>query len=72
MQTLMCHGLLKDYSYQIPEEYTLQEGQLRLAIKRIKAEVKQELEDNHTLSYSDALAKAVDYIADLVDVSMDD
>ena len=72
MQTLMRHGLLEGCSYQTPEEYTLQESQLRLALKRIKAEVKQELEDDHTLSYADALAKAVDYIAYLVDMQMDD
>ena len=72
MQTLMRHGLLEGCSYQTPEEYTLQESQLRLALKRIKAEVKQELADDHTLSYADALAKAVDYIAYLVDMQMDD
>ena len=72
MQTLIHHGLLEDYSYQIPEMYALQTSQLRLAIERIKAEVKQELEDDHTLSYSDALGRAVDYIAGLVEVSMDD
>ena len=70
MQTLMRHGLLEGYSYQTPEEYTLQQSQLRLAIEHIYAEVKQEMADDHTLSYAEAVAKAVDYIA--FDLSMDD
>lgn len=70
MQNLMRHDLFEGHSYQTPEEYTLQQSQLRLAIERIYAEVKQEMADDHTLSYAEAVAKVVDYIA--FDLSMDD